>query len=557
MGDNSRLFGGFSQSQSQSLFLSQASQDMYASQDQDYSITPRDNHFNYAGSPARKAKRGRFFAAFAQSQSSVDNAKENDENDPPLFYMSQDSMLGSSQFSQDFSDRLCRLNVQSSQDTNCHDISIVNEDSQSMDGFNISSLKSKDIPIFDNIDDSDNKQSHQQNKNSTNSRTLPLQEKQISIAPPLVNPFIKALPQKKSKRPMMLWITPFKERPRTLVDFEIIKLLGEGVSSTVHSARKRLDGQLYALKKIKRKINSENEGKHVLKEAHAHAALVGCPGITQYFGCWIDDGHLNIQTELCSYGSLDVFVKKSSDNDMSFGEDSQLMSQQSNSDDNSIVTVSPNIPEKFAWLILYKISETLAFMHNKDMAHLDLRPANIFISDPNCNEDIDGQNISQHDLAEKIISGEYVLKLGDLGHTSKLDETNFVEEGEGRYVAKELINSSEKVDFAKADMFSLGATVYEICLGKALGTGAYEWHNLRDGNFDRKFLCSYSKELCDCVTSLMHPLPMNRPSSLELFELLKSRESNVVMASLTSDINELRKELDNLKNENLKLKTSR
>jgi len=202
---------------------------------------------------------------------------------------------------------------------------------------------------------------------------------------------------------MMLWITPFKERPRTLTDFEIIRLLGEGVSSTVHSARKRLDGQLYAIKKIKRKINSDNEGKHILKEACAHAALIGCPGITQYFGCWIDDGHVNIQTELCSYGSLDVFVKKSSnnnsDNDFSFGDDSSnLMSQQSNNDDSNTVS-SPNIREDFAWLILYKISETLSFMHGKEIAHLDLRPANIFISNPKSNDDIDAGEL----LGIKII----------------------------------------------------------------------------------------------------------------------------------------------------------
>jgi len=429
-----------------------------------------------------------------------------------------------------------------------------------MDGFNISSLKSKDIPIFDNIDHNDNKQNHQQNRNTNNSMQ-PLQEKQISIAPPLVNPFIKHLPQKKSKS-MMLWIAPFKERPRTLTDFEIIRLLGEGVSSTVHSCRKRLDGQLYALKKIKRKINSDNEGKHVLKEAQAHAALIGCPNITQYFGCWIDDGHLNIQTELCNYGSLDIFVKPStyfgSDNDMSFGDDSQLMSQQSNNDDQSIPSSTPNIPETFAWKILIVLSETLAFMHGKEIAHLDLRPANIFISDPNSNDDIDLHNISQSYLAEKIVSGEYILKLGDLGHASLLDETNFVEEGESRYVAKELINSSEKVDFAKADMFSLGATVYEICLGQALSTKVEVWHALRNSQFDKSFLNSYSQELCDCITSLMDPLPVNRPSSLQLFEQLKAKsssfQSNNNSLIITSELDELRKEIEYLRNENVKLK---
>lgn len=229
---------------------------------------------------------------------------------------------------------------------------------------------------------------------------------------------------------------------------------------------------------------------------------------------------------------------------MSFGDDSQLMSQNSNNDDQSS---NPNIPESLAWLLLFKISETLSYIHRKQIAHLDLRPANIFISDPSYNDDdVSDQNITNSFLTEKITNGEFVLKLGDLGHASRLDETSFVEEGEGRYVAKELINSTEKVDYAKADMFSMGATVYEICLGYQLSSSAYEWHVLRDGNFDKKFINSYSNELCNCIITLMHPSPASRPSSMELFEKLKQRYDN--------ELDVLRNEIEYLRNENEKLK---
>jgi hypothetical protein len=62
------------------------------------------------------------------------------------------------------------------------------------------------------------------------------------------------------------------------------------------------------VKKINKKICSESEGNLVVKESCALAALTGCPNLIRYFGCWIDDGHLHIQTEYCNKGSLDRFI---------------------------------------------------------------------------------------------------------------------------------------------------------------------------------------------------------------------------------------------------------
>ena len=83
---------------------------------------------------------------------------------------------------------------------------------------------------------------------------------------------------------------------------------GEGTFSTVFCAKKRLDGTFYAVKRIKKKISSENEGKLIVRESCALASLMNCPYMVRYFGCWIDNGHLHIQTEYCDKGSLDCFV---------------------------------------------------------------------------------------------------------------------------------------------------------------------------------------------------------------------------------------------------------
>jgi hypothetical protein len=67
----------------------------------------------------------------------------------------------------------------------------------------------------------------------------------------------------------------------------------------------------YAVKRIKKKISSESEGRLVVKESCALASLISCPYMIRYFGCWIDDGHLHIQTEYCDKGSMDCFVVNS------------------------------------------------------------------------------------------------------------------------------------------------------------------------------------------------------------------------------------------------------
>ena len=73
------------------------------------------------------------------------------------------------------------------------------------------------------------------------------------------------------------------------------------------------------------------------------------------------------------------------------------------------------------------------------MAHLDLRPANIFIKQ---NPDIGDKHLSgscgressiKSTIADLLVAEDFVLKLGDLGHVCVWDETNWIE-GESRYL---------------------------------------------------------------------------------------------------------------------------
>ena len=70
-----------------------------------------------------------------------------------------------------------------------------------------------------------------------------------------------------------------------------------------------------------------------------------------------------------------------------------------------------------------------------------------------------------------------------------------------RYCSKELIvtNDGQTLDLRQADIFSLGASVYEMCLGRLLGIihFSYQFHLFSI------FVCHLSCLLGDWVTNLL------------------------------------------------------
>jgi hypothetical protein len=528
------------------------------------SATPRDSQIGIhssdntnvnvnAGSPVRK-KRGRFFQTFNFASGSNSQPRLGEINDEPIMYgMSQD-IVPNSQLSQDFSDRLGNLNVMSQQSNNSESVgffpALPTSDNDSYGSFSGSGFNIQPIKISDNIINKSNEgyilpsllipspREHQpllekgllatvlgNNKPSISNET----ERKISVPPAVQNKFLPKHNQTQKKPSTILWLAPYKERPRYITDFEVVRSLGEGSFSNVVCVRRILTGDLYAVKKLKFKIQSESEGKKIISEVCAHAALIGCPNIVQYFSSWLDDGHLHIQTELCSFGTLEFFIfnkktsKTKANNNKYINtsgsysnfetiDSNPIVIEKSIKDEENILNNNKNesISENLLWLILEKLAETLTFMHLKGMAHLDLRPANIFISGPYDTEGNAWKYLTSSELTDMILNGECNIKLGDLGHVTRLDENKIFEEGEDRYCARELIDfsdSSSNLDLTKADIFSLGATIYELCLGRKLGCGEVnsdtelsEWHNIRDGKLDNDIKKYYSVQLIHVIT---------------------------------------------------------
>ena len=102
----------------------------------------------------------------------------------------------------------------------------------------------------------------------------------------------------------------------------------------------------------------------------------------------------------------------------------------------------------------------------------------------------------------------------------KIEDHGDVEEGDSRYMSLELL-SGELDDLTKSDIFSLGATMYEICLGRShpLPENGPEWQDIRRGMLLPMPNTGFDMSMI--VKEMLAPDRHDRPSAEEL---LKKRQ---------------------------------
>ncbi len=91
------------------------------------------------------------------------------------------------------------------------------------------------------------------------------------------------------------------------------------------------------------------------------------------------------------------------------------------------------------------MAQGLAFLHERNVLHLDIKPDNLYFGEKD------------------------MLRIGDFGLAYKAGEWDDWEEGDGNYLAPELLSSARPT--TAADIYSLGATLYECA------TGAWRCHS--------------------------------------------------------------------------------
>ena len=365
-------------------------------------------------------------------------------------------------------------------------------------------------------------------------KKLQLQRRQLS---PTVNenPFTVATPGTASPGtidhgpPSVASLTSDVSRYR--IDFEEVSSVGKGSFGHCFHVKRRLDGQSYCVKRKKLRGAKGRPSAEDLREVYALAHVnAGAPHahVLRYYGSWQEVVSLYVQTELCPGGSLASAIGRT----MKSLEDTEQVNIASDGSDEAL---RPRwiFPESDCVRLLRQLAGALAHIHSCGVAHLDLKPENILLGVGSCNcagcviseADSSGVGASATPPASPRCSqplfpdARYVLS--DFGLATRTDGQLEVDEGDCRYMAPELLNRSganaadgSPLLLDRADIFSLGATIFELAGGVPLPNGGPKFEDLRRGRL--VLLPNVTAPLQQLLRRMMHPVPQQRPSAAEL-----------------------------------------
>lgn len=259
---------------------------------------------------------------------------------------------------------------------------------------------------------------------------------------------------------------------RYAMDFEEIALVSAGDFGEVYRCMHKLDRQHYAVKRVKISPGAGLGREESLQEALTLAAssfYCDSKHILKYRNMWLERDWLFIATELCQCSLREM--------------------------------ITAEVEEELAVLALRDVAKGLRELHGMKAVHLDVKPENI------------------------LFSFSHRFKLGDLGLSrllSHIQEGSEVPEGDARYLAPELLqivpeDPDSIPDLTKCDVFSLGATIYELMVGTELPLNGDQWRAIRSGEL--AFPQRWSRPLVSVVTAMLHPDPERRPSAADILSV--------------------------------------
>lgn len=269
-------------------------------------------------------------------------------------------------------------------------------------------------------------------------------------------------------------------------EFLELELIGQGEFGSVYKCHHRLDGCVYAIKKSLKPVAGSINERIALNEVYAHAVLGKHPHVVRYYSAWAENDHMIIQNEYCNGGSLADLVEHKP---------------------------GRKLNEHTLKQVMLHVAKGLKYIHSLQLVHMDIKPANIFISREQ-KVNLQGEESADDGFEEEHVEEEeeVTYKIGDLGHVTSVVNPQ-VEEGDCRYLPREILQEDFS-NLSMADIFALGLTLYEVARGEPLPLNGDEWHAIRNGEL--RPLPGYSLDLQLLLKQMVQPDPAARPTASQL-----------------------------------------
>ncbi len=251
--------------------------------------------------------------------------------------------------------------------------------------------------------------------------------------------------------------------------YDVLDVVGEGALATVHRVRSRRDGSIRALKALKPEQASTGGAVERFVDEYRILSALHHPCLPEVHDYGFAAGGAPFMVmDFIEGVPLDEYIRENPDD---------------------------------LWRLLFQLNEALAFIHEHDLLHLDLKPSNVLVKRTKIfgDEEMPLAVLIDFGLSYRREAGGKVKLVGTPG-----------------YMAPEIIRGEENLTRA-VDYYSLGVIVYQLIEGALPFSGdlhdVLRAHLTEDVRFE-KDLVQYA-ELQPWVRSLMSKAPLDR---LEAFQ---------------------------------------
>ncbi|KAH8485015.1 hypothetical protein H0E87_026693 [Populus deltoides] len=258
---------------------------------------------------------------------------------------------------------------------------------------------------------------------------------------------------------------------RVVGDYLVGRQIGSGSFSVVWHARHRVHGTEVAIKEIVTNRLNKKLQESLMSEIFI-LKRINHPNIIRLHDIIEAPGRIHIVLEYCKGGDLSMYIQRHG-----------------------------RVPEAIANHFMQQLAAGLQILRDNNLIHRDLKPQNLLLS---------------------TSDGNAVLKIADFGFARSLQPRGLAETlcGSPLYMAPEIMQL-QKYD-AKADLWSVGAILFQLVTGKTPFTGNNQIQLLQNivkstqlqFPLDNKDLSADCKDLCQ---KLLRRSPVERLTFEEFF----------------------------------------